>query len=66
MKSRNVAWTLVGCTVAITTSAGLFVPEPSLAVGSVVLGGCALVAALQTYVKTARQRINEKMLESLR
>ena len=65
MKSRNVAWTLAGCTVA-ATSTGLFVPEPSLAVGSVVLGGCALVAALQTYVKTARQRINEKMLESLR
>ncbi len=40
MKSQPLAWALVTGTAAVT-AVGAFVPEPALAVGSVVLGGAS-------------------------
>lgn len=65
MKTQTIAWTLVTGTAAVT-AVGAFVPEPALAVGSVVLGGAALVSTLHARVQLARQRISEKMLEQMR
>jgi NO-binding membrane sensor protein with MHYT domain len=65
MKIQPVAWTLITGTAAVT-AVGAFVPEPAMAVGSVVLGGAALVTALQTRIQLTRQRISEKMLEQMR
>ena len=42
MKTQPLAWALITGTAAVT-AVGAFVPEPALAVGSVVLGGAALV-----------------------
>ncbi len=64
-KIQPVAWTLITGTAAVT-AVGAFVPEPAMAVGSVVLGGAALVTALQTRIQLTRQRISEKMLEQMR
>ena len=65
MKIQPVAWTLITGTAAVS-AVGAFVPEPAMAVGSVVLGGAALVTALQTRIQLTRQRISEKMLEQMR
>ena len=65
MKTQPLAWALITGTAAVT-AAGAFVPEPALAVGSVVLGGAALVSTLHARVQLARQRISEKMLEQMR
>ena len=65
MKTQRLAWTLVTGTGAVT-AVGAFVPEPALALGSVVLGGGALVSTLHARVQLSRQRISEKMLEQLR
>ena len=65
MKTQRLAWTLVTGTAA-ATAVGAFVPEPALALGSVVLGGAALVSTLHARVELSRQRISEKMLEQLR
>ena len=65
MKTQPFAWALVTGTAAVT-AAGAFVPEPALAVGSVVLGGAALVSTLHARVQLSRQRISEKMLEQMR
>jgi hypothetical protein len=65
MKTQRLAWTLVTGTATVT-AVGAFVPEPALAVGSVVLGGAALVSTLHARVQLSRQRISEKMLEQLR
>jgi hypothetical protein len=64
MKIQPVAWTLITGTAAVT-AVGAFVPEPAMAVGSVVLGA-ALITALQTRIQLTRQRISEKMLEQMR
>ena len=45
MKTQRLAWTLVTGTAAVT-AVGALVPEPALALGSVVLGGAALVSTL--------------------
>ena len=65
MKTQPFAWALVTGT-AVVTAVGAFVPEPALAVGSVVLGGAALVSTLHARVQLSRQRISEKMLEQMR
>ena len=65
MKTQRLAWTLVTGTAAVT-AVGAFVPEPALALGSVVLGGATLVSTLHARVQLSRQRISEKMLEQLR
>jgi hypothetical protein len=65
MKTQLLAWTLVTGTAAVT-AVGAFVPEPALALGSVVVGGAALVSTLHARVQLSRQRISEKMLEQLR
>ncbi len=65
MKTQPLAWTLITGTAAVT-AVGALVPEPALAVGSVVLGGAALVSTLQARLQLSRQRISEKMLEQLR
>jgi hypothetical protein len=64
MKTQPLAWALITGTAAVTV--GAFVPEPALAVGSVVLGGAALVSTLHARVQLSRQRISEKMLEQMR
>jgi hypothetical protein len=65
MKTQPLAWALITGTAAVT-AVGAFVPEPGLAVGSVVLGGAALVSTWHARVQLARQRISEKMLEQMR
>ena len=40
MKTQLLAWTLVTGTGAVT-AVGAFVPEPALALGSVVVGGAS-------------------------
>jgi NO-binding membrane sensor protein with MHYT domain len=65
MKTQPLAWTLITGTAAVTV-VGALVPEPALAVGSVVLGGAALVSTLHARLQLSRQRISEKMLEQLR
>ena len=65
MKTQPLAWTLVTGTAAVT-AVGAFVPEPALALGSVIVGGAALVSTLHARVQLSRQRISEKMLEQLR
>jgi hypothetical protein len=65
MKTQPLAWTLITGTAAVT-AVGALVPEPTLAVGSVVLGGAALVTTLQARIQLSRQRISEKMLEQMR
>ena len=65
MKTQPLAWTLITGTAAVT-AVGAVVPEPTLAVGSVVLGGAALVSTLHARLQLSRQRISEKMLEQLR
>jgi hypothetical protein len=65
MKTQLLAWTLVTGTAAVT-AVGAFVPEPALALGSVVVGGAALVSTLHARVQLSRQRISEKLLEQLR
>ncbi len=65
MKTQPLAWALITGTAAVT-AVGAFVPEPVLAVGSVVLGGAALVSTLHARVQLSRQRISEKMLEQMR
>ncbi len=65
MKTQPLAWTLITGTAAVT-AVGAVLPEPALAVGSVVLGGAALVSTLHARVQLARQRISEKMLEQMR
>jgi len=65
MKTQTIAWTLVTGTAAVT-AVGALVPEPALAVGSVVLGGAALVSTLHARIQISRQRISEKMLEQMR
>jgi hypothetical protein len=65
MKTQPLAWALITGATAVT-AVGAFVPEPALAVGSVVLGGAALVSTLHARVQLARQRISEKMLEQMR
>ena len=65
MKTQRLAWTLVTGTAAVT-AVGAFLPEPALALGSVVVGGAALVSTLHARVQLSRQRISEKMLEQLR
>jgi hypothetical protein len=65
MKTQLLAWTLVTGSAAVT-AVGAFVPEPALALGSVVVGGAALVSTLHARVQLSRQRISEKMLEQLR
>jgi NO-binding membrane sensor protein with MHYT domain len=65
MKTQPFAWTLITGTAAVT-AVGAIVPEPALGVGSVVLGGTALVLALHTRIQLTRQRISEKMLEQMR
>lgn len=65
MKTKIIAWTLASSTFAVT-AAGAFFPEPVLAIGSVVVGGCALTMALHTWTQVARQKVNAKMLEQLR
>lgn len=65
MKIQPFAWALVTGTAAVT-AVGAFVPEPALALGSVVLGGAALVSTLHARVQLSRQRISEKMLEQMR
>ena len=65
MKTQPLAWALITGTAAVT-AVGAFVPEPALAVGSVVLGVAALVSTLHARVQLSRQRISEKMLEQMR
>jgi hypothetical protein len=65
MKTQPLEWTLITGTAAVT-AVGALVPEPALAVGSVVLGGAALVSTLHARLQLSRQRISEKMLEQLR
>lgn len=65
MKTQPLAWALVTGTAAVT-AVGAFVPEPAMGVGSVVLGGAALVTALHTRIQLTRQRVSEKMLEQMR
>jgi hypothetical protein len=65
MKTQPLAWTLITGTAAVT-AVGALVPGPALAVGSVVLGGAALVSTLHARLQLSRQRISEKMLEQLR
>jgi hypothetical protein len=65
MKTQPLAWTLITGTAAVT-AVGALVAEPALAVGSVVLGGAALVSTLHARLQLSRQRISEKMLEQLR
>ena len=65
MKTQPLAWALITGTAAVT-AVGAFVPEPTLAVGSVVLGGAALVSTLHARIQLSRQRISEKMLEQMR
>ncbi|HZA62084.1 MAG TPA: hypothetical protein VE573_04370 [Nitrososphaeraceae archaeon] len=65
MKTQPLAWTLITGTAAVT-AVGALVPESALAVGSVVLGGAALVSTLHARLQLSRQRISEKMLEQLR
>lgn len=65
MNSRIIAWTLVGGATAVTAS-GLVTAELALAVGSVVLGGCSMVVALQTITESRRKTVSAKLLEQLR
>ncbi len=65
MKTQPLAWTLITGTAAVT-AVGAFVPEPAMAVGSVILGGGALISSLQARIQLSRQRISNKMLEQLR
>ena len=65
MKTQTLAWALV-TGVAAVTAVGALVPQPALAVGSVVLGGGALVSSLHARIQLSRQRISEKMLEQMR
>jgi hypothetical protein len=65
MKTRTIAWALITGTAAVT-AVGAFVPESSLAIGSVVLGGVALATAAHVRFQTARKKISEKVLEQLR
>ena len=65
MKTQPFAWPLVTGTAAVT-AVGAFVPEPALALGSVVLGGAALVSTLHARVQLSRQKISDKMLEQMR
>jgi hypothetical protein len=65
MKTQTLAWALVTGTAAVT-AVGALVPEPTLALGSVVLGGGALISSLHARIQLSRQRISEKMLEQMR
>ena len=65
MKTKTVAWGLLTGTAAVT-AVGMLVPEPGLAVGSVVLGGAALATSLHVRFQMTRQRISEKILEQMR
>jgi hypothetical protein len=65
MKTQTLAWALVTGAAAVT-AVGALVPQPALAVGSVVLGGGALVSSLYARIQHSRQRISEKMLEQMR
>lgn len=65
MNSRKIAWTLVGGAAAVTVS-GLVTAVPVLAVGSVVLGGCSMVEALQTLTQSRRKTVSAMLLEQLR
>lgn len=65
MKTQTLAWALVTGAAAVT-AVGALVPQPALAVGSVVLGGVALVSSLHARIQLSRQRISEKMLEQMR
>jgi hypothetical protein len=65
MKPKVLGWILVGG-AAVVTGAGLFLPATTLATGSVMLGGSALVVSLYAWTQAARQRISTKMLEQLR
>ena len=65
MKTQTLAWALVTGAAAVT-AVGALVPQPALAVGSVVLGGGALISSLHARIQLSRQRISEKMLEQMR
>lgn len=65
MKTKTIAWALITGTAAVT-AVGAFVPESSLAIGSVALGGVALATALHVRFQTARKTISDKVLEQLR
>jgi hypothetical protein len=65
MKTQTLAWALVTGTAAVT-AVGALVPEPAIAVGSVIMGGGALISSLHARIQLSRQRISDKMLEQLR
>lgn len=65
MKTKSVAWGLLTGAAAVT-AVGALVPEPSLAVGSVVLGGTALATSLHVRFQITRQKISQRILEQMR
>ena len=65
MKTQTLAWALVTGTAAVT-AVGTLVPEPAMAVGSVILGGGALITSMHARIQLSRQRISDKLLEQLR
>ncbi len=65
MKTQTLAWALVTGTAAVT-AVGALVPEPAMAVGSVILGGGALITSMHARIQLSRQRISDKLLEQLR
>lgn len=65
MNTKLVAWGLSAGALAVT-AAGAFGAEPSLALGSVILGGAALAASLSVQRRAARQKIRENVLEQMR
>ncbi len=65
MNKRLITMGLISGTV-IVTGIGIAIPEPSMGIASMVMGGTSLTIALQVYRETAKRKIDKMILEELR
>jgi hypothetical protein len=65
MNKKLIAMGLISGTVMLT-SIGIVLPELSVGIASMMMGGTSIVFALQVLKESTRRKIDEVILEDLR
>lgn len=65
MNTKKLTMGLIAGTASVTVL-GILVPEPSIAVTNVVMGGSSLILAFHLLAKSARRKISKTILEEMR
>ena len=65
MNKKLITVGLISSTVMFT-SIGFIFPEPSIGIGSMIMGGISIGFALQVLKESARGKIDKLILEDLR